>query len=42
MGSPARIIRDVPEEQLIENQKFYVGWIKFEDINYSRSKTAVY
>jgi acetyltransferase-like isoleucine patch superfamily enzyme len=25
MGSPARIIRDVPEEQLIENQKFYVG-----------------
>ena len=25
MGSPARIVRDVPEEQLIENQKFYVG-----------------
>ena len=25
MGSPARIIRNVPEEQLIENQKFYVG-----------------
>ncbi len=25
MGSPARIIRDVPEEQLIENQKFYKG-----------------
>jgi len=25
MGSPARVIRDVPEEQLIENQKFYVG-----------------
>ena len=25
MGSPARIIRDVSEEQLIENQKFYVG-----------------
>jgi acetyltransferase-like isoleucine patch superfamily enzyme len=25
MGSPARIIRDVPEEQLIENQKFYIG-----------------
>ena len=25
MGSPARIIRDVPKEQLIENQKFYVG-----------------
>ena len=25
MGSPAQIIRDVPEEQLIENQKFYVG-----------------
>jgi acetyltransferase-like isoleucine patch superfamily enzyme len=25
MGSPARIIRDIPEEQLIENQKFYVG-----------------
>jgi len=25
MGSPARIIRDVPEEQLIKNQKFYVG-----------------
>jgi len=25
MGSPARIIRDVPEEQLVENQKFYVG-----------------
>jgi len=24
MGSPARIIRDVPEEQLIKNQKFYV------------------
>ncbi len=23
MGSPARIIRDVPNEQLIENQKFY-------------------
>jgi acetyltransferase-like isoleucine patch superfamily enzyme len=25
MGSPVRIIRDVPKEQLIENQKFYVG-----------------
>ena len=25
MGSPARVIREVPEEQLIENQKFYVG-----------------
>lgn len=25
MGSPARIIRDVPKKQLIENQKFYVG-----------------
>jgi acetyltransferase-like isoleucine patch superfamily enzyme len=25
MGSPARVIRDVPEEQLVENQKFYVG-----------------
>ncbi|MHA1381981.1 MAG: N-acetyltransferase, partial [Candidatus Helarchaeota archaeon] len=25
MGSPARIIRDVPEEQLIKNQKFYTG-----------------
>jgi len=25
MGSPAHIIRDVPKEQLIENQKFYVG-----------------
>ena len=25
MGSPARVIRDVPKEQLIENQKFYVG-----------------
>jgi len=25
MGSPARVIRDVPNEQLIENQKFYVG-----------------
>lgn len=25
MGSPARVIRDVSEEQLIENQKFYVG-----------------
>lgn len=25
MGSPARIIRDVPKEQLIENQKFYEG-----------------
>ena len=25
MGSPARIIRDVPKEQLIKNQKFYVG-----------------
>ena len=24
MGSPARVIRDVPKEQLIENQKFYV------------------
>ena len=24
MGSPAWIIRDVPQEQLIENQKFYV------------------
>jgi len=24
MGSPAQIIRDVPEEQLIKNQKFYV------------------
>jgi len=22
IGSPARIIRDVPEEQLIENQEF--------------------
>ena len=25
MGVPARVIRDVPVEQLIENQKFYVG-----------------
>jgi len=25
MGSPARIIRDVPSEQLIENQKYYKG-----------------
>lgn len=25
MGSPARIVRDVPEEQLIKNQKFYIG-----------------
>jgi acetyltransferase-like isoleucine patch superfamily enzyme len=25
MGSPARIIRDVPPEQLIENQKYYKG-----------------
>ena len=25
MGSPARIIREVPEEQLIKNQKFYIG-----------------
>ena len=25
MGSPARFIRDVPVDQLIENQKFYVG-----------------
>ncbi len=25
MGSPACVIRDVPEEQLIENQKFYIG-----------------
>ena len=25
MGSPARVIRDVPREQLIINQKFYVG-----------------
>ena len=25
MGSPAQIIREVPQEQLIENQKFYVG-----------------
>jgi len=25
MGSPARVIRDVPQEQLIENQKFYIG-----------------
>ena len=25
MGSPARVIRDVPEGQLIENQKFYIG-----------------
>jgi len=25
MGSPARVIREVPEEQLIKNQKFYVG-----------------
>ena len=25
IGSPARVIRDVPEEQLIKNQKFYVG-----------------
>ncbi len=24
MGSPARVIRDVPEEQLIENQNFYI------------------
>ena len=25
MGSPARVIREVPEEQLIKNQKFYLG-----------------
>lgn len=25
MGSPAKVIKDVPIEQLIENQKFYVG-----------------
>jgi len=25
MGSPARVIRDVSEEQLIEKQKFYIG-----------------
>ena len=25
MGSPARVIRDVPTEQLIKNQKFYLG-----------------
>ena len=25
MGSPARIIRDVPKEQLIENQKYHIG-----------------
>jgi len=25
MGSPARTIREVPEEQLIKNQKFYIG-----------------
>lgn len=25
MGSPARVIQEVPKEQLIENQKFYVG-----------------
>jgi len=25
MGSPARVIRDVPKEQLIEDQKFYLG-----------------
>ena len=25
IGVPARIIREVPEEQLVENQKFYVG-----------------
>ena len=25
MGSPARIIREVPQEQLIENQKFHTG-----------------
>jgi len=25
MGSPARIIREVPEEQLIKNQRFYIG-----------------
>ena len=25
MGVPARVIRDVPKEQLIENQKYYVG-----------------
>jgi len=24
MGVPARVIKDVPEEQLIENQKFYI------------------
>ena len=24
MGSPARVVRDVPVEQLLENQKFYV------------------
>lgn len=24
MGIPARVVRDVPEEQLIENQKFYI------------------
>ena len=25
MGSPARVIRAVPKEQLIENQKYYIG-----------------
>ena len=25
MGMPAKVVRDVPEEQLIENQKFYRG-----------------
>ena len=25
MGAPAKVVRDVPVEQLIENQKFYVG-----------------
>lgn len=25
MGSPAHIIRDVPEEQLLKNQEFYIG-----------------
>ena len=31
MGSPARVVRDVPEEQLIENQKFYIGKGNDED-----------
>ena len=31
MGSPARAVRDVPEEQLIENQKFYIGKGNDED-----------